>query len=139
MPSSIVCDRDLSFTSVFWRTLFQMQGTRFNYSSAYHPQTDGQTKVVNKTLEMYLRCFTGDYPKQWYNWLPWVEFCYNTSIHLATCLTPFEVVYGRPPPTLLSYVRGTTRVESVDKILCDRDLLLKQVKAHLHEAQNRMK
>jgi len=88
---------------------------------------------------MYLRCFTGDYPKQWYNWLPWVEFCYNTSIHLATCLTPFEVVYGRPPPTLLSYVRGTTRVESVDKILCDRDLLLKQVKAHLHEAQNRMK
>jgi hypothetical protein len=63
MPKSIVCDRDPTFTSNFWTELFKLQETSFNFSSAYHAQTDGKTEVVNRTLEMYLRCFAGNQPK----------------------------------------------------------------------------
>jgi hypothetical protein len=71
MPKSIVCDRDPTFKRQFWTKLFRHHGTSFNFNSAYHPQTDGQTKVVNRTLEMYLRCFTSSQPKEWGKWLAW--------------------------------------------------------------------
>jgi len=139
LPTSIVCDRDPTFTSNFWRELFRLQGTRFNFSSAYHPQTDGQTEVVNRTLEMYLRCFTGDRPKEWVKWLSWVEYIYNTSYHSSTGMSPFELVYGRPAPSLLSYIPGTARVEAVGQQLEARDVLLQQARFKLSQAQNRMK
>lgn len=84
LPTSIVCDKDPTFTSNFWQELFQLQGIKFNFSSSYHPQTDGQTEVVNRTLEMYLCCFTSSTPAAWVKWLPWVEYVYNTSSHSST-------------------------------------------------------
>ncbi|KAH9699581.1 hypothetical protein KPL71_024420 [Citrus sinensis] len=104
IPTSIVSDRDKVFISSFWRTLFQLQGTKLCMSSSYHPQSDGQTEVVNRTLEQYLRCFAGDQPRKWLEWIPWAEFSYNTAIHSSTKLSPFEAVYGIPPPSLLTYV-----------------------------------
>eukprot|EP00268_Persea_americana_P027174 TRINITY_DN26639_c0_g1_i2.p1 TRINITY_DN26639_c0_g1~~TRINITY_DN26639_c0_g1_i2.p1 ORF type:complete len:257 (-),score=12.70 TRINITY_DN26639_c0_g1_i2:629-1399(-) len=139
MPRSIVCDCDPTFTSMFWRDLFQLNGTDFNFSSAYHPQTDGQSEVVNRTLEMYLRCLTGSQPRNWVKWLPWAEFCYNTSWHSTIKKTPFEVVYGRPPPTLLSYIPGTAKVATVEQELPDRDVVIKELRANIQEAQARMK
>jgi hypothetical protein len=88
-PQSIVSDRDAVFTSAFWKELFHLAGTRLCMSSAFHPQSDGQTEVVNKVITMYLRCLTGDRPRQWVRWLPWAEFCYNTSYHTALRDTPF--------------------------------------------------
>ncbi|KAL4192968.1 hypothetical protein AMTRI_Chr06g197020 [Amborella trichopoda] len=110
MPCSIVCDRDPTFTIVFWKELFQLNGTSFNFSSAYQPQTNGQSEVVNRTLEMYLKCSRSSQLKNWAKWLTWAEFCYNTSCHTAIGRTPFKVVYGRSPPSLLAYIPGTTRV-----------------------------
>ena len=139
MPQSVVSDRDPTFTSLFWKELFQLQEIEFKFSSAYHPQSNGQTEVVNRTLEMYLRCFTSSRPKEWVKWVPWVEYCYNTSTHSSTRKTPFEIVYGRAPPTLLSYVPGTSQVESVDVELQARDSVIKELKENIQQAQERMR
>ena len=139
IPVSIVSDRDKVFLSSFWNTLFQLQGTQLNMSSSYHPQSDGQTEVVNRTLEQYLRCFTGDQPHKWVDWLPWAEFSYNTAIHSSTKISPFEAVYSIPPPNMLSYVPRTTRVQAVDEYLRDRDSVLQDLRHQLVLARDRMK
>ena len=135
IPTSIVSDRDKVFTSTFWQTLFQLQGTKLNMSSNYHPQTDGQTEIANRTLEQYLRCFARLLPKKWVEWIPWAEFSYNTS----TKFNPFEIVYGVPPPSFLSYIPGTAHVQAVDEYLQDWDVILKELRHNLQMAQDRMK
>ena len=123
------------FTGHVWRDLFRCAGIKLRMSTAFHPQTDGQSEVVNKVIAMYLRCVTGDRPRAWVDWLPWAEFCYNTSFHSALRASPFMVVYGRPPPPLLPYGPGTARTEIVDSLLADRDEFLAEVRARLLQAQ----
>ncbi|KAJ3684733.1 hypothetical protein LUZ61_013897 [Rhynchospora tenuis] len=139
IPESIVSDRDTVFTSNFWTELFRLMGVHLNFSSAFHPQSDGQSEVVNRTVEMYLRCLACDRPRQWLQWLPWAEFCYNTSYHTSLRATPFEVVYGRAPPTLIPYSAGTASVQAVDQQLQQRDEFLIEIHNRLLEAQQRMK
>jgi transposase InsO family protein len=138
-PASIVSDRDPVFTSHLWTELFRLSGTRLCTSSAFHPQTDGQSEVTNKTITIYLRCLAGDRPRSWLRWLPWAEFCYNTSLQSALKTTPFEVVYGRPPPPLLPFQSGSTKVAAVDKQLRDRDTFIANIKERLLQAQSIMK
>lgn len=73
MPSAIISDRDMVFTSLFWQQLFKFTDTQLNMSSARHPQTDGQTERLNQCLETYLRCLVHSCPHKWHHWLPLVQ------------------------------------------------------------------
>ncbi|PNX82349.1 Ty3/gypsy retrotransposon protein, partial [Trifolium pratense] len=108
-------------------------------SSAYHPETDGQTEVINRCLEGYLRCFASDQPKSWSHWLPWAEYWYNTTYHISIGKTPFEVVYGRSPPNIVRFLSNETKVAAVALELRERDEALNQLKMHLLKAQQQMK
>ena len=120
MPASVVSDRDPIFTSHFWKELMKLQGVELAMSSAYHPQTDGQTEVVNRSLEQYLRAFAAAKPTAWVDWLPLAEYWFNTNFYSSTKVTPFEALYGYPPLRLLDYIPGTTSVEVVDDHLQKR-------------------
>lgn len=97
MPQAIISDKDKIFTSQFWQNLFELSQTELQMSSAYHPQTDGQTERVNQCLETFLRCFVHACPRKWKDWLPLSEFWYNSSFHSALGFSPFEVLYGHRP------------------------------------------
>lgn len=127
------------FTSMFWQSLFTFQGTQLNLSTAYHPQTDGQTEVVNRCLEVYLRCITGERPKAWVQWLPLAEWWFNTTYHSSTHLTPYEALYGQSPPTYHHYIPGMSSVTAVDQWGTTRESTIQLLKEHLSKAQHRMK
>ncbi|GJV01669.1 retrotransposable element Tf2 [Tanacetum coccineum] len=76
---------------------------------------NGQTKVVNRCLEGYLRCMTGEHPKEWSKWLPYAELWYNTNFHTSINTTPFKVVYGQTPPIHVPYIGGLSKVDAVDR------------------------
>lgn len=96
-PKTIVSDRDRIFISHFWREFFKALGTTLAFSSSYHPQTDGQTEVLNRCLKTYLRCFVSDTPHHLTRFLPLVEYWYNSTFHSAIGMSPFQALYGRPP------------------------------------------
>ncbi|KAJ9516246.1 hypothetical protein QJQ45_001132 [Haematococcus lacustris] len=99
LPEAIISDRDPKFTSDFWTSLFHLTGTRLLLSSAYHPQTDGQTERANRTVEDMLRPYVNDHKTDWDQHLAAVEFAYNNSEHVGTGFTPFYLNYGQPPNT----------------------------------------
>ncbi|XP_031257121.1 uncharacterized protein LOC116115112 [Pistacia vera] len=138
-PKSIVSDRDRIFISQFWQELFKASGTMLKFSSAYHPQTDGQTEVVNRCVEAYLRCFCSAKPKHWSRWLSWAEFWYNTTYHGSTRMTPFKALYGKDPPTLLKFTDCPSVVEEVNQQMLKRNTILAEFKHNLSVAQGHMK
>ncbi|KAG8474806.1 hypothetical protein CXB51_031505 [Gossypium anomalum] len=84
---------------------------------AYHPQTDGQTEVLNRYLENYLRCMTGETPANWFYWLPLAEWWYNSSFYSSIRLIPYEALYGQPPLLHMPYLAGASSVAVVDRSL----------------------
>ena len=96
LPKTIVSDKDVKFTSNFWKGLFPYLGTKLNFNTAYHPQTNGKTERVNQVLEDMLRMYVMDKPTKWEDYLHLVEFSYNNG-HQATALgmSPYEALYGR--------------------------------------------
>ncbi|KAI3797375.1 hypothetical protein L1987_32631 [Smallanthus sonchifolius] len=95
VPISIISDRDARFTSRFWQSLQKALGTRLDMSTAYHPQTDGQTERTIQTLEDMLRACVIDFGNSWETHMPLVEFPYNNNYHTSIKATPFEALYGQ--------------------------------------------
>ena len=87
--------------------------TQLAHSSSYHPQSDGQTEIVNKCLEGYLRYFASEKQTQWVKWLPFVEWWYNTSFHMASKMSPFMELYGYHPPSIISPLKGNSKFQVV--------------------------
>jgi hypothetical protein len=137
MPKSITSDRDTIFTSNFWKLLFKTLGSKLQYTTAYHPQTDGQSERVNQCLEMYLRCAAQDQPRQWRAWLPLAEFWYNSTFHTALGCSPFKALYGHEPD--LGALPAIDPESPVAGVIWDRTTQLDILKQRLTEAQNRMK
>ncbi|WVZ63882.1 hypothetical protein U9M48_013476 [Paspalum notatum var. saurae] len=135
VPQSMVSDRDPVFTLTFWRELMRLVGTKLHMTIAYHPQSDGQSEAANRVIIMYLRCLTGDRPRQWLQWLPWVEYVFNTAYQTSLRDTPFRVIYGRDPPSIRSYEPGDTRVPAVAKTMKERQEFLADVRFRLEQAQ----
>ncbi|MCO5561028.1 hypothetical protein L7F22_014649 [Adiantum nelumboides] len=94
LPRSIISNRDPKFTRHFWTSLFKSLGTNLLFSSAYHPQTDGQIERVNQILEEMLRHYIQQRLASWEEYLPLVEFAYNNAPHSVTDMTPFQAAYG---------------------------------------------
>lgn len=124
LPKVIVSDRDPLFTNKFWKEIFKLMGTKLHQSTAYHPQSNGQTEIVNKSLETYLRCYSSAFPKQWPKWLPMAEYWYNTTYHTSTRMCPFQVLYGYQPPRLLHYVASKEHNIDVRKELQKREEIM---------------
>ncbi|KAL1225336.1 hypothetical protein V5N11_008995 [Cardamine amara subsp. amara] len=101
IPRTIVSDRDPKFMGYFWRTLWRRLSTKLLFSTTAHPQTDGQTEVVNHTLGSMLRSVIKTNRANWLVCVPYVEFAYNRSVHTTTSISPFEAAYGFNPITPL--------------------------------------
>ncbi|KZV52548.1 Gag protease polyprotein [Dorcoceras hygrometricum] len=95
ITSSIVSDRDPRFTSRFWKSLHQDLGTKLNFSTSFHPQTDGQSERVIQILEDLLRASVLDFAESWDFKLPLIEFAYNNSYQASIEMAPYEALYGR--------------------------------------------
>nr|GEZ79066.1 hypothetical protein [Tanacetum cinerariifolium] len=117
LPSTIVSYTDKIFLSTCWKELFKLFQVKLLMSTTYHPQTNGQIKVVNRCLECYLRCMIGERPKEWKKWLSLAELWYNSDLHTYIQTTPFEVVYGQSPPIHVPYLGDLSKADVVDRSL----------------------
>ena len=97
LPSDVVSDRGVQFVADFTRELYRLLDIKVSASTAYHPQSDGQTERVNQELETFLRAFINDRQDNWDELLIWAEFAYNNHTHISTGETPFMLDSGQHP------------------------------------------
>ncbi|KAD4385853.1 hypothetical protein E3N88_26022 [Mikania micrantha] len=139
VPMSIISDRDSRFTSRFWQSMQKALGTRLNLSTAYHPQTDGQTERTIQTLEDMLRCCVVDFGGSWDNHLPLIEFSYNNSYHTSIKCAPFEALYGRKCRSPVCWAEiGESQITGPEIIQETTDKIA-QIKDRIKAARDRQK
>ncbi|GJS42612.1 putative reverse transcriptase domain-containing protein [Tanacetum coccineum] len=139
IPVSIICDRDPRFASNFWKSLQNALGTNLDMSTAYHPQTDGQSERTIQTLEDMLRACAIDFGKGWVNHLPLVEFSYNNSYHASIKAAPFEALYGRKCRSPVCWTEvGEAQILSPELIQETTKKII-QIKQRMQAARDRQK
>lgn len=136
MPRAIISDRDDRFLSQFWQALFAVLGTELKFSTAYHPQSDGQSERANRTLEEYLRHFVSPRQDDWDEYLDLAEFAINDSVNPSTGYTPFFMAYGENPHTALDLTTEAMvpRAQDFAQEIVD---VVNHAKAKLEEAHMR--
>jgi hypothetical protein len=138
VPRTIVSDRDPRFTSKFWQAAMTKMGTALKMSTAFHPQTDGQTERMNRVLEDMLRNYVDPRQDDWDMHLPLAEFAVNNSVNQSTKTTPFYLNYGEHPRTPLD-IALRQETNPAAKSLCERvQENIKVARQHLQQAQQRM-
>ncbi|KAM0017120.1 putative nucleotidyltransferase, Ribonuclease H [Helianthus debilis subsp. tardiflorus] len=139
IPLSIVSDRDSRFTSHFWSSFQKAMGTKLNLSTAYHPQTDGQSERTIQTMEDMLRACVIDFGGNWDEHLPLIEFSYNNSYHTSINDAPFEALYGRKCRTPVCWAEIGEKQLSGPEIVQETTDKIIQVKERLKTARDRQK
>ncbi|KAL0547191.1 hypothetical protein IC582_017119 [Cucumis melo] len=139
VPVSIVSDRDARFTSKFWKGLQTAMGTRLDFSTAFHPQTDGQTERLNQVLKDMLRACALEFPGSWDSHLHLMEFAYNNSYQATIGMAPFEALYGRccRSPVCWGEV-GEQRLMGPELVQSTNEAIQK-IRSRMHTAQSRQK
>jgi hypothetical protein len=132
-PEKTISDRGPVFNHKYIKALYEQLGIKAHFSSAYHPQSDGQTERMNPAIEQSLRAYTGMYQKDWVKWLPMAEFSYNNAIHSATGTSPFRCLYGRDPVMTPSKVttevpEANSMADTLQRIWDETSAALKLVK-----------
>jgi transposase InsO family protein len=135
VPKKIVSNRGMQFTSTFWERLHEALDTQLRFSSAYHPQTNGQTERVNHILEDMLRVCALQYGRSWDKSLSYAEFSNNNSYQESLKMAPFEMLYGRRCRTPLFWNETAERKVFGPDILEEVEKLVHMVKENLHVAQ----
>ena len=139
IPSSIVSDRDLRFTSKFWESLQAALGTKLRLSSAYHPQTIGQTERTIQSLKDLLRDCVLEQGVSWIECLPLIEFTYNNSFHSSIGMAPFEALYGRRCRTSLCWYESGEIALLGTKVVQETTEKVKMVQEKMRASQSRQK
>ncbi|WVZ89557.1 hypothetical protein U9M48_035941 [Paspalum notatum var. saurae] len=135
VPKKIVSDRGTQFTSHFWKRLHESMGTKLNFSSAYHPQTDGQTERTNQILEDMLRACAIQYGTSWDKSLPYAEFSYNNSYQASIKMSPFQALYGRRCGTPLHWDQPGEKRLFGPGIIEDAERQVRMIRENLRIAQ----
>ncbi|GJR77147.1 putative reverse transcriptase domain-containing protein [Tanacetum coccineum] len=139
VPVSIISDRDGKFTSHFWKSLHKALGTRLDMSTAYHPETDGQSERTIQTLEDMLRACVLDFGKGWDKHLPLVEFSYNNSYHTSIKAALFEALYGRKCRSPICWAEVGDSQLTGPEIIHETTERIVQIKSHIQAARDRQK
>jgi hypothetical protein len=139
IPKTNVSNRDPKFTSNFWKGLFKGFGMNMNFSTAYHPDSDGKTERVNRLIEDILRMYVMDKPSNLLNYLYLVEFAYNNGYQASLKMSPFEALYGRKCNTPASWDNPADRAVVGPDLLKEMEEQMLKIKQNLKVAQDRHK
>ncbi|KAI3523617.1 hypothetical protein L1887_01878 [Cichorium endivia] len=139
IPVSVIFDRDVRFTSRFWKKFHEELGTPLHFSTTYHPQTDGQSERTIQTLEDMFRACVIHFGGSWDSHLPLAEFSYNNSYHMSIDRAPFEMLYGRKCRTPVCWGEVGQRVLGSTEVVLKTTKLIQKVRERLLMAQSRQK